>query len=70
MPPDRNRGRVRQEGDQLGYFTFGGSSYALIFDRGLELEFNESVFQLSDKDEKGDQTVNHQKVNSLFATFK
>jgi phosphatidylserine decarboxylase len=54
-----------KKGDQLGYFEFGGSSHVIIFDKGLELQFNESIFK---KNEKG--TYSKQLVNSKLATFK
>jgi phosphatidylserine decarboxylase len=32
-------GQHLKKGDQLGYFEFGGSSHAIIFDENLNLEF-------------------------------
>jgi len=53
-----------QKGDQLGYFQFGGSSHAIIFDKKLNLAFNPEIRSL-DKDGK----TLKQKVNSWLATF-
>jgi phosphatidylserine decarboxylase len=55
-------GQSVQKGQEIGYFQLGGSSYALVFDRELDLEFHV-------KDEKEGKPV-MQLVNSRLATFK
>ena len=57
-------GQAVKKGDQLGYFQFGGSSYAIIFDKKLSLNFNPDI-RLTDT--KGD--IRLHKVNSWLATF-
>jgi phosphatidylserine decarboxylase len=63
--PTVEEGQYVQKGDQLGYFQYGGSSYAMVFDRELELEFNPEIYI---PNEKG--MVDLQPVNSHLATFK
>jgi len=57
-------GQSVQKGDQLGYFQFGGSSHAVIFDKSFNLTFNPAI-KLTNT--KGDTIM--QKVNSWLATF-
>lgn len=38
-------GQKVKKGDQLGYFAFGGSSYAMVFDRDFDLTFDECMFK-------------------------
>lgn len=59
-----------RKGDELGYFAFGGSSYAMVFDKRFDLKFNEEVFVLDRKDRRGQPQPHLQKVNSLLCTFK
>ena len=42
--PTVEEGQYVNKGDQLGYFQYGGSSYALVFDKDLELEFNPNIY--------------------------
>ena len=58
-------GQFINKGDQIGYFQFGGSSLALVFDKRFELTFNPEIFELNEKGE-----TNLLKVNSELATFK
>jgi phosphatidylserine decarboxylase len=58
-------GQEVKRGDQLGYFAFGGSSYAMIFDKDFDLEFKKGTF---DVDSEGKPKM--QLVNSLLATYK
>jgi len=62
--PSVVEGQKVKKGDQLGYFQYGGSSYAMIFDKNLELEFNSAIYVPN----KG--MVDLQHVNSHLATFK
>ena len=62
--PTVSEGDYVKKGDQLGYFQFGGSSYALVFDRRFESEWNPKIFEA---DESGDVKIQH--VNSWLATF-
>jgi len=41
-------GQYVSKGDQLGYFQYGGSSYALVFDKNLELEFNPNIYEANE----------------------
>lgn len=63
--PIVEEGQQIKKGDQLGYFQYGGSSYALIFDKDFELEFNPKIYIPNDKG-----MVDLQYVNSHLATFK
>ena len=63
--PTVEEGQHVNKGDQLGYFQYGGSSYALVFDKDLELEFNPNI---STPNKNG--MVDLQYVNSHLATFK
>ena len=63
--PTVEEGQYVNKGDQLGYFQYGGSSYALVFDKDLELEFNQNIYEPNDKG-----MVDLQYVNSHLATFK
>ena len=36
-------GQKVNKGDQLGYFQFGGSSHAIIFDKDMDVKFNPSL---------------------------
>jgi len=58
------QGQTVKKGDQLGYFQFGGSSDAIIFDKRFNLTFNPSI---KAKNANGDSIM--QKVNSWLATF-
>lgn len=40
-------GQRVKKGDQLGYFQFGGSSHAVIFDKDLRLTFNPEIFKIN-----------------------
>jgi phosphatidylserine decarboxylase len=37
-------GQIIKKGEELGYFAFGGSTYALIFDKNFDLTFNPEIF--------------------------
>jgi phosphatidylserine decarboxylase len=52
------------KGDELGYFQFGGSSYAMVFDKNLSLDFEPTVFTVGPEG-----VYPKQLVNSLLATF-
>ena len=58
-------GQHINKGDELGFFQFGGSSYAMVFDKGLELTFNPEIYTPNEKGE-----VKKQLVNSWIATFE
>jgi phosphatidylserine decarboxylase len=57
-------GQRVEKGDELGYFQFGGSSYAMVFDRNLILDFEPTVFTVG-----AEGYYPKQLVNSLLATF-
>lgn len=59
-----------KKGEELGYFAFGGSSYAMVFDKGLELEFNKEAFIVDTKAKPGKVQARKQKVNSLLCSFR
>lgn len=63
-------GQQVQKGDELGYFAFGGSSYAMIFDKGFDLEFRKDVFAINCKSDDGQPQTCKQYVNSLLCHFK
>lgn len=52
------------KGEQLGYFQYGGSSYAMVFDKKLELTFSPDIYEA---DESGE--VSKKLVNSCLAKF-
>ena len=55
-------GQRINKGDLLGYFKFGGSSHAIIFDKKAKLRFNKQIY---DKDEANDPVL--QKVGTWLA---
>ena len=63
--PTVEEGQEVEKGQELGYFQYGGSSYAMVFDRSLELEFSPSIYV---PNERG--MVDLHPVNSHLATFK
>ena len=59
-------GQKVKKGDQLGYFQFGGSSHAIIFDKDMDLEFTDTLKNWDDKLNQPEKQL----VNSELATFK
>jgi phosphatidylserine decarboxylase len=62
-------GQHVNKGDELGYFAFGGSSYAMIFDKDFDLTFKKDVFAINCKSDGGELQTCKQYVNSLLCTF-
>ena len=58
-------GQKIEKGDQLGYFAFGGSSYVMVFDKNMEMEFDEDTFK-ANKDGESDKVF----VNAKLCSFK
>ena len=57
-------GQKIKKGDQLGYFAFGGSSYVMVFDKDMKLDFVPGTFK-----ENSEGKSNKVLVNSKLATF-
>ena len=58
-----NEGDRLEKGQELGRFEFGGSSYAMIFDKNADLTFSSTLHNL---DQNGDPVLQH--VNSLLCS--
>lgn len=68
--PTVSEGEFVNKGDELGYFAFGGSSYAMVFDKDFDLTFNKDVFALNEERTSITHQTYKQKVNSLLCTYK
>ena len=68
--PTVAEGDYVNKGDELGYFSFGGSSYGLVFDKNFDLSFNKDCFGIDDESKERGTPSFKQKVNSLLCTFK